>query len=205
LAAYGRVELLPSGQILVNANADTLEQVERVLQAIQARSAAATPRAALRYWAVLGSTASDVTPRDAGVRVEVVPNSGNAQRQPMPPVLNGVLSDVRGVIHGDLTFSLLGTAALATNYGQFGQVDGTTLKVEQTAHVQHDTSNEDTLNAAISLELMGPGPPGTFGNVKIGSLSLRTTLRRGEFVVLGESHVQVGENNGPVFYIVHWE
>ena len=43
-AVNGRVEQLPSGQILVNADAATLEQVELVLQTMRGRSAAATPR-----------------------------------------------------------------------------------------------------------------------------------------------------------------
>ena len=52
----GRVELLPSGQLLVNASPETLVQVEQVLQTIRNRpAAAATPRADLSYWAVLGS------------------------------------------------------------------------------------------------------------------------------------------------------
>jgi hypothetical protein len=41
--------------------------------------------------------------------------------------------------------------------------------------------------------------------MSLGSISLRTTLNRGEFVVLGENHVQAGGIDGPVFYIVHWE
>ena len=59
MEAHGRVELLPSGQILVNADAATLEQVERVLQAIRSRPAEAAPRATLRYWAVLGAPEAD--------------------------------------------------------------------------------------------------------------------------------------------------
>src|SRR5688572_29568249 len=48
----GRVEVLPSGQLLVNASAETLVQVEQVLQTIRNRPpAAATPRANLSYWA----------------------------------------------------------------------------------------------------------------------------------------------------------
>src|SRR5215203_1499284 len=44
----GRVELLPSGQILVNASPETLQSVEQVLQSIRNRpAAAATPRANL--------------------------------------------------------------------------------------------------------------------------------------------------------------
>src|SRR6185295_17407258 len=51
----GRVQALPSGQILVNGDPQTLDQVERVLQAIRARPVAAAPRVELQYWAVVGS------------------------------------------------------------------------------------------------------------------------------------------------------
>jgi hypothetical protein len=56
------------------------------------------------------------------------------------------------------------------------------------------------------MELTGLAP-NSIGNSRIGSLDVRTSLRRGEFVVLGESHVQFGAGGGegPVFYIVHWE
>src|SRR5262245_61767989 len=47
----GRVQVLPSGQLLVNADAATLEQVDKVLQAIRARPVAAAPRVELQYWA----------------------------------------------------------------------------------------------------------------------------------------------------------
>ena len=42
---YGRVELLPTGQILVNAEPETLDEVEQLLRAIRARPPGATPRA----------------------------------------------------------------------------------------------------------------------------------------------------------------
>jgi hypothetical protein len=185
MEAHGRVEVLPSGQILVNADAATLDQVERVLQAMRAGSAAATPRAALRYWAILGARAGDRT--------------ANEPPPPPPAVLNGVLAELER-IHGDLTFRVLGTAALATNSGQFGEAHGWPLSVEQTVHVRGGT-----LNASISMELTGQAP-NTIGNSRIGNLSVRTNLSPGEWVVLGESHVQfAGGNGGPVFYIVRWE
>ena len=55
LLPAGRVQLLPSGQILVNADADTLKQVEQVMQAVRTKSVAATPRVALRYWGVFAA------------------------------------------------------------------------------------------------------------------------------------------------------
>jgi hypothetical protein len=181
-AVNGRVELLPSGQILVNADAATLEQVDKVLEAIRKGSAAATPRVVLRYWAVLGDD-----------------RTANSPRPPMPPALNDVLAELKR-IHGDLMFRVLGTAAVSTNSGQFGAAHGWPLTVEQTAHVQGDT-----LNAAISMELTGMAP-NTVGNSQVGNLVVSTTLERGEFVVLGEGHIEfAGGNGGPVFYIVQWE
>jgi hypothetical protein len=194
LPANGRVEQLPSGQILVNADTATLEQVEKVLQGMRARPPAATPRAALRYWAVFGRTGGERT--------------ANTPNPPMPPYLAAALEEVRR-IHGDLTFRVLGSAALATSSGQLGEADGWPLSVEQTVYVQHDPLDGDTLNASISMQLTGMAP-NSVGNSRIGNLTVRTNLRRGEFVVLGESHVvmpgSAGEfEQGPVFYIVHWE
>ena len=96
----------------------------------------------------------------------------------------------------------LGTAALVTESGQEGHVDGMPLDVEQEAFVQGDR-----VNAEMSLRLTGiGGPDEDIALLPIGSLSVRTSLRRGEFVVLGESEHQ-GQGtgiDGLVFYIVHW-
>lgn len=182
--AHGRVELLPSGQILVNASAETLEQVEQVLQAIRARSVASAPRASLRYWALLGASGQPA-------------NTANTPGTPVPTALNDVLAELRR-IHGQLTFRVVGAAALVTQSGQRGNVDGT-LSVTQMAHIQGDT-----LNADIEMVLEGETPPPIVGRVELGSLTLRTSLKRGEFVVLGESQLQGGRFDGLVFYIVHW-
>ena len=182
----GGVQLLPSGQILVNASPETLQQVEAVLQTIRARPSEATPRAALRYWAVLGS-------RDAGA---------NPPGTAPPSVLGAVLGELRRM-HGDLTFRVLGTAALVTESGEEGLVDGMPLDVEQQAFVQGDR-----MNAELDLRLTGLGTPdGDMALLHIGSLSVHTSLRRGEFVVLGEGelHERQGAGfDGVVFYIVHW-
>ena len=37
-----------------------------------------------------------------------------------------------------------------------------------------------------------------------GEIGVQTTLRRGEFVVLGQSEVVGGGLDGPLFFIVHW-
>ena len=176
-ASYGRVQLLPSGQLLVNAEPETLKQVEQVLQAIQARAVPAAPRAELRYWAVLGNRTAAAIP----------PGS------PVPSALNDVLTELKRV-HGDLQFRVLGTAALTTQSGQRGEIAGATLHVDQTAFVQGEA-----LNAELELVLQGLPP-----DVPLNLLTVKTSLRRGEFVVLGQSEAVGGGLDGPVFFVVNW-
>jgi hypothetical protein len=184
---FGKVELLASGQIMVNASQETLTQVEQVIKAIGARPVAATPRVSLRYWAVLGTRAPA--------------NAANQVGAPPPPVLNDVLAELKR-LNGDLTFRVIGSAAVLSESGQLGEVEGMTLSVKQTAYAQGND-----LNATIEMELLGsvPAPPAPQGiEFHIGTLKVRTSLQGGEFVVLGESAVQGGGLTGPVFYIVHW-
>lgn len=174
----GRVELLPSGQIVVNAGPDTLAQVDQVLQALRARPAAAAPRIELQYWAVLGSRGA----------------AANAPGAAPPSALNEVLAELKRM-HGDLQFRVLGTASLTTQSGQRGEVGGSPLHVEQTTFVQGDA-----LNARIEMLLTSMTPEGPPPNM----LEVGTSLRRGEFVVLGQSQLAGGGLDGPVFFIVHW-
>jgi hypothetical protein len=184
MEAHGRVELLPSGQLLVNADNATLEQVEQVLQAIRAGRVPAAPRAELRYWAVLGS-------RAPGANLP-----GNAP----PSALGDVLAELER-LHGDISFRVIGSATLVTEAGQQGRVTGMALEVHQTVFVQGEA-----LNAAIDMRLQGRMPASAPGRAEfeIGGLTVRTALRRGEFVVLGQSEVVSEAVNGPVFFIVHW-
>jgi hypothetical protein len=175
---FGKVELLPTGQLLVNAPPETLEQVEQVLQAIRSRPAPAAPRVELQYWAVLGNRVAGANP------------PGTAP----PSALNEVLAELKR-LHGDLQFRVLGTTSLTTQSGQRGEVGGTPLHVEQTTFVQGDT-----LNARIEMLLTSTTPEGPSPN----RLEVGTSLRRGEYVVLGQSEVAGGGLDGPVFFIVHW-
>jgi hypothetical protein len=183
--SYGIVQLLPSGQILVNATPETLEQVDQLLRAIRERPVAATPRVSLRYWVVLGtSPGTTVTTRPGSTR----PPSG----------LQEVLTELKR-FHGDLQFQVLGTAAVVSESGQPGGVEGLPLSVHQLAHVQGDT-----LNAEIMIELEQEATLPAVGTQTVGELEVRTPLERGEFVVLGESTQQGSGLDGTLFYIVHW-
>jgi hypothetical protein len=180
--AMGRVHLLPSGQILVDASQETLQQVEEVLRAIRERPAPPAPRVSLRYWAVLGALpGATMTARPGSTR----PPSG----------LQEVLTELKQ-FHGDLQFQVIGTAAAVTQSGQQGGVEGMPLSVEQTGYVQGQTLNAN-LRLALRQELPG-------GVRQIGELEVKTTLQRGEFVVLGESTQQGNGFDGTLFYIVHW-
>jgi hypothetical protein len=191
---YGTVERLPDGQLLVNAQPQALVQLEQVIRAIRERPVAAAPRVMLRYWAVLGS-------RAAGPN-----NFGTAP----PPVLNDVLAELKR-LHNGVTFRVIGTAAVTTDSGQEGEVTADTMSVKQEAQVQGNT-----LNAYMRINVSGlfaPDPNAPRITVQgqnspprfsIGEIELRTSLERGEFVVLGESQAQGNGLDGPVFYIVHW-
>jgi hypothetical protein len=195
---YGRVELLPTGQILVNATPETLDEVEQLLRAIRARPPGSTPRVELRYWVVQGRGAPVArTGQDAET---VSPNFG-----PPPAALNGVLDEIKRV-HGDLAFQILATAAVVSESGQLGGVEGMPLTVYQRAHVQGDT-----LNAELKVQLSGVVPWDNSPR-QVGQLDVRTSLERGEFVVLGEGTHRIpwpptyqgGRSDGTLFYIVHW-
>lgn len=190
-----RVQLLPSGQILVNAEPATLAQVDQVLQAIRARPVAAASRVELQYWAVVGTRAAGANAAASrGPNVSVVGSRSPADLPAPPAALNEVLAELKRV-HGDLLFRLLGTTSLATQSGQHGEIGGSPLQVDQTTFVQGDT-----LNARIRMMLTSTAPEGFSPNrVEVG-----TSLRRGEFVVLGQSELVGGGFDGPVFFIVHW-
>jgi hypothetical protein len=184
----GAADQLPNGQILVNAQAPVLAQLELVIKAINERPVAPAPRVTLRYWAVLGTQA----PATATNAIGTAP----------PPGLNDVLGELRR-LNGNLTFRVIGTAAVTSDSGQKGAVTADTMSVEQLAHAQGDTLNAYMqIHAQGTRENQAPGPP----RFSFGEIELRTSLRRGEFVVLGESQFDGAgtEIDGVVYYIVHW-
>jgi hypothetical protein len=186
-ASYGRVQLLPSGQLLVDAGPQTHAQVEMVLKAIKARPTTAAPRVSLHYWAVLGvKPGTDVSRTPGGT-------------QP-PPGLQTVLSELKQY-HGQLDFRVIGTAAVVTESGEPGGVEGKPLSVSQQAYVQGQS-----LSANIGIKLSMRRDPTAFAppEIEVGELEVRATVERGEFLVLGESTQDGNGLVGTLFYIVHW-
>jgi hypothetical protein len=195
--AYGRLQLLPTGQIVVDTAPATHAQIEELLAAIRERQTDATPRVTFRYWAVLG-TSEDNQPGNQ-------PPPNRAQFAQLG-FLSEVLDELMRV-HGNLTFRVLGTATLVTESGQQGEVAGEPLGAKQRVYVQ-----EQTASGEIELRYVERTVPPARQDQPIfttfspyeGKIALNVSLERGEFLVLGESTVRNQQLNGTLFYIVHW-
>ena len=168
---YGKVELLPTGQILVDAPEETQQQVARVIAAIGHRDNEPPPSVTLRYWVLLGSDSGKTT--------------DNASLKTLRPVLD----DLRK-IYGDIGFQVLDSVSLVSETGSQAHLRGRRLEVDQQVHF-----NQDQINANIKLAYHGLEPQ---------ELGVRISLKRGEFLVLGESTIQNQEEVGQVFYVVSW-
>lgn len=194
--AIGQIQMLPTGQILIDTSPEMHEQIAAVIRAIDERESEPAPRVTLRYWAVLGS-------RDADADSDT------------PEILSNVLAELRR-IHGDLSFRVLGNATLVTASGQQGELDGEPLSVGQEAYVEGET-----LNTELEIRFFYRTMPAQFqaGNPQVNAfqttqtgvqrVELNTSMRRGEFVVVGENTIRQntishGELAGTIFYIVHW-
>lgn len=187
----GRVERLPTGQLLIDAGPEVHKQIKAVLDGIAERQAGAAPQITLRYWAVLGSPNAE----DTAV---------------VPAILSNVLDEIEGV-HGPLGFRILGNATLVTESGQFGQLEGHPLSIRQKTFAQGPA-----LNAQIAIEFAytrhskpggssdaSPNPCETMQRQQ-QEIELTTTLEAGDTVVLGENTLDTGELKGTMFYIIHW-
>jgi hypothetical protein len=185
------IELMPTGQILIDATPEAHQQVAAVLAEIRRHEAEPTPRVTLQYWVVLGSRE---IPSDAEI----------------PAALTEVLGEIREV-HGPLSFRLLGNATLVTDSGMSGEVSGNPL-VEQMAYVQ-GTRLQARLGIRFSYtqrpdQNSNGGQTGFQPPVGVG-LQLNTSMEQGEFVVVGENSIDnivdgPAVVDGTIFYIVHW-
>lgn len=171
----GRVERLPTGQLLVDTSPEVHKQIEAVLNEVAARKTTAAPQVKLRYWAVLGTPNAE---DGAGV----------------PAILRDPLDEVEAV-HGALGFRVLGNATLVTESGQTGELRGYPLSVWQTTYAQGTA-----LNADIHIEFAYGRPM----HPDSQTVELKTTLEAGDVVVLGENTIDGAELNGTMFYIVNW-
>jgi hypothetical protein len=112
------------------------------------------------------------------------PNGGSAS---LPTMLEPVVNELRAAV-GDLNFAIVDTASLVTMSGEESFSGSETLEIVQTL-----TVNGDSLNGSIFL-----------GHEQ-QELKLEISMNRGDFLVLGDSMIQVDENTrGVLAFVVHW-
>jgi hypothetical protein len=192
----GPVQLLPTGQLLINATPEMHEQVAAVLRAVSEYDADPVPRVTLQYWLVLGTSES----------------AGNTDT---PTMLRGVLDEIRQV-HGPLSFRVLSNATLVTDSGRQGENNGG-LQVHQLAYVQGTTLNVELRIGyefqVVTGQVQGGAETNPFQTVQreYQGIQLNTSMARDEFVVVGENTIGTNivgpgatDEDGTVFYIVHW-
>lgn len=193
--ANGRISMLPTGQLLIDASPEVHEQVAAVLESVRSFSAEATPRVTLRYWAVLGirESAPDLGVGRPGTEV--------------PEFLSGVLDELRRV-HGDLAFHLSGNATLVSESGQPAEIGGEPLNIRQLAYVQPSALNVE-LRIRFIYRVPAADGRGIIANLQQG-VELHTSLEPNEFVVVGENTIRSSDYvpdgiDGTVFFIVQWD
>lgn len=125
---YGTVEMLPTGQLLVEAPPEGHVQIEAILAAIRARIQVPAPKMMLRYWVL------------SGVPGRPDNTTGNIR------MLARVLSELED-IHGELGFEVVDTVTLTSQSGGVAEMDGEHLEIVQRAY-----SDGQIMNAEIELE-----------------------------------------------------
>jgi hypothetical protein len=166
---FGRVAMLPTGQILVDASEARHAEIEAVLEAIQRHDPADAPSISLRYWVLFATPA--------------VPD-GNDR---LPPMLDSVARELEAA-HGDLDFIVRDSATLVGASDSLAVSQSETLEIAQ--RVRPAGSR---INAEIQIQ------------TEFQELSVKATLERGQFLVLGESaqEDQAG-TRGVIAFVVHW-
>ena len=99
---------------------------------------------------------------------------------------------------------MIGTAALATESGQDGEVSGMTLSVKQTAYVQGNTLNAEHRDEPLRQRLAGPAQSGSRTTSTSATSQSGRRCGAASSSCSARSAVQGGGLDGPVFYIVHW-
>jgi hypothetical protein len=127
-----RADLLSTGQLLVEAPADSQAQIAEVLKAIAARDASATPRVTLQYWVLSGMPGK--------------PDSADAALRPLSPVLQQLER-----LHGELGFAIEDSVTLTTQSGTVGFSRGGPFDVTQNVRV-----NGDDLSGGLNIGFQRP-------------------------------------------------
>jgi hypothetical protein len=179
------VELLPTSQLIVEAPAPAQSQIAAALKAIAARNAIATPapRITLQYWVLYGD-----------------PGKPDAALKP----LSSVLEQLKRV-HGEFGFSVQDTATITGLAGTNAAARGGALEINENLR-----ANGDSLDLIAQISFKQPFAPANGGSASgpPQSLSVNVTIKRGEFLVLGERTTREFFDDKPgkgmLFYIVNW-
>ncbi|HVS25427.1 MAG TPA: hypothetical protein VMU03_16995 [Gammaproteobacteria bacterium] len=184
-----RAELLSTGQLLVEAPAASQSQIAAVLKAITARNASPAPRVTLQYWVIYGEPGK--------------PDAADASLKPLSAVLQQLER-----AHGELGFFVQDTVSITMQSGAAGSSHGGSLNVDQSLR-----ASGENLDLFARLQF-APRPLLADLNV---NLNVNVTIKRGEFVVLGErTAVEIGHDGpgkaeldvrqkpGMLFFVVHW-
>jgi hypothetical protein len=187
-----KVELLPTNQLLVEAPAASQAQVAAALKAIAARNATPPPRMTLQYWVIYGAPGKPAA-ADASLK---------------PP--NAVLQQLERA-NGDLSFSVQDTVTITAQGGASATSRGGPLNVNETLFA----GNGDDLNLFVRLQF---APKPLFPDLNV-NLDVNVTIKKGEFVVLGERTavevhsgdqekgppIDIRQKPGMLFFVVHWQ
>jgi hypothetical protein len=125
---YGRVQLLPSGQILVDTPfAARQDEIGVLMAAIADSRPAETPTVSLRYWVLHGEPGGD----DAA---------------DLPATLAAVIRELEAV-HGELGISVLDAATVTGSSGRRATYHNDRWQISQLIH-----ANGEQLNAQINVD-----------------------------------------------------
>lgn len=124
---YGRVEMLPSGQIVIDASPERHAEITSLLEAIGRKGVAEAPPVMLVYWALVG-----------------VPGAEDSDN--VPDVLAPVTRQLEAR-HGPLGFSVADAASIVSASGEPATVESDDWEVVQTVY-----PNQGRVNAEITID-----------------------------------------------------
>ena len=125
--AYGRVEMLPTGQILIDAAAEKHAEIAALLDSIASQSVAETPTITLRYWVLFGVV-------------------GTENQTALPPMLDGVIREWESA-HGKLGVTVLDVARLVGRSGHPTALQSQRMEIYQKAY-----ASQNRINAEIMIQ-----------------------------------------------------
>ena len=181
---------MPTGQLLVTAPEAAQAQIATALKAIAAHNATPTPRVTLQYWVIYGEPRKPKAP-------------AVALKQ-----LDSVLQQLERT-YGELGFSVLDSMTLTTQSGTNASSVGGALQINQRVR-----ANTDSVSVAIQLTFspVHAGPAGADAAAEAVAaaalvaqgLNVEVTIRRGEYLVLGDRTTGEPDQSGRLFFVMHW-